>query len=278
MPTTEPTQLDAAILANREVAREHYRMALDAPAIASRARPGQFVMLRPGGGAGPLLPRAYSVYSADPESGRIDVLYRVVGAGTRALQRLHPGETLPVWGPLGNTFTPPASSRLILVGGGVGVPPLVFLASSRKAGPPIIGGLGGPSSRALTALLGAATAAYLVGMQDLASSGAEVRVATDDGSAGVRGFVTRLLEEELAGSSEEAVVCACGPLPMLAAVARICAGAEVSCQLALEAPMACGVGACLGCTVPRAAGGFARVCADGPVFDGAAIDWEALRE
>jgi dihydroorotate dehydrogenase electron transfer subunit len=147
-------------------------------------------------------------------------------------------------------------------GGGVPTPPSI----------------GGPGGRTLHALIGAATAAYLVGIEDLEAAGAQVRVATDDGTAGARGFVTGLLEEALAGGTDGATVCACGPLPMLAAVARICVRADVSCQLALEAPMACGVGACLGCTVPRVAGGFARVCADGPVFDGRAIDWEALHE
>ena len=288
---TDRIQFEASVAANREVAREHFRMSLHAPAVAAAARPGQFVMLRPGAGTDPLLPRAYSVYAADPEAGRIDVLYRVVGAGTRALRRLHQGETLSLWGPLGNHFIPAPSGRLILVGGGVGVPPLVFLAGSggRAPGdsPAIRPGRGTARTpdhpfaavppRPL-ALVGAATAEYLVGVEDLAAAGAEVRVATDDGSAGARGFVTALLEEALAGGRDETTVYACGPLPMLAAVARVCARAAVPCQLALEAPMACGVGACLGCTVPRAEGGFARVCADGPVFAGPAIDWEALHD
>jgi dihydroorotate dehydrogenase electron transfer subunit len=265
MAMTQPKQLDAPILANREVAREHYRLSLHAPAVAAAARPGQFVMLRSAPGADPLLPRAFSVYAADPEAGRIDVLYRVIGAGTRAMRRLRPGDTASLWGPLGNTFTPALSGRLLLVGGGVGVPPLVFLASH-------------VCDRPVTAFVGAATAAYLAGTEDLAAAGAEVRVATDDGTSGRRGFVTELLEEALALGREATTVYACGPLGMLAAVARIGTTAGVPCQLALEAPMACGVGACLGCTVPRAGGGFARVCADGPVFDREAIDWSAMHE
>jgi dihydroorotate dehydrogenase electron transfer subunit len=151
---------------------------------------------------------------------------------------------------------------VVLVGGGVGVPPLVFWAER-------LAKLAVPME--LVALVGAATEAALLGLKHLRRARCVVRYATDDGSAGHHGLVTDLLPAFLEGA--RATVYACGPMPMLAAVARIAASHETPAELALEAPMACGIGACLGCTVPRKAGGYARVCTDGPVFQAAEIAW-----
>jgi dihydroorotate dehydrogenase electron transfer subunit len=283
---SQPIQLDAEILDNRLVTCDHYVMSLAAPPIAAGARPGQFVMLRPSAGADPLLPRALAFYGADPAAGRIDLLYRVVGIGTRLLSELRAGASVALWGPLGTAFAlapagraeavgtttpgPPgrSASRHLLVGGGIGVPPLVFLAeTARRAA---------SGADGFQALIGAATKEYLVGEAELRAAGVPVTVATDDGTRGHRGFVTDLLREALGRDGGPATVYACGPNPMLAAVAHLRAAAGVPCQVSLEAPMACGVGACLGCTVPLAAGGYARVCTEGPVFDATAIAWEAL--
>jgi dihydroorotate dehydrogenase electron transfer subunit len=240
-------------------------MTLGAPEVAAAAMPGQFAMLRTTFRADPLLPRAYSFLDADPDTGQIEVLYRVVGAGTRVLSELRPGARVSLWGPMGVPFAPAASGRHLLVGGGVGVPPIVFLASRL-------------ARRPIQVLIGAATAEYLVGIDELPAAGVPVSVSTDDGSRGARGFVTDLLRDALAaGGDEGTTVYACGPMPMLAAVARICAAGGVACQVALEAPMACGVGACLGCTVARRAGGYARVCTEGPVFDAGEVEWDALQ-
>jgi dihydroorotate dehydrogenase electron transfer subunit len=271
---SQPVQLDAEILDNRLITCDHYVMTLAAPPIAEQARPGQFVMLRPVPSADPLLPRALAFYAADAAAGRIELLYRVVGIGTRLLSEIRAGERVTLWGPLGSAFALAPSGRHLLVGGGIGVPPLVFLAESapRTA-------QGAPG---FVALLGAARADYLVGEAELAAAGVAVRVATDDGSRGHHGFVTDLLQEALAGeggpasASAHPQVYACGPTPMLAAVARLCAAAGVPCQVSLEAPMACGVGVCLGCTVPLRSGGYARVCTEGPVFDAESIAWQAL--
>lgn len=254
--------LEALVLRHEEVAPEHFVITLQAPQIARNARPGQFVMLRSLGTWDPLLPRAYSVFEADAEAGSIGILYREVGRGTQRLRLNEPGTRVHTWGPLGNQFSAPAGERVVLVGGGVGVPPLVFWASHflPRAG----------SCRA-TALIGASTRDFLVGLNEFRRAGAEVRTATDDGSAGHHGFVTELLPSLLAGA--RARIYACGPMPMLAAVARISEAHGAAVELALEAPMACGVGACIGCTVPRREGGFARVCTDGPVFPAEAIAW-----
>src|SRR4051812_31279668 len=147
--------LEAEVLDHQEVAPEHYVMTLDAPEIAAAVRPGQFVMVRSLGGADPLLPRAYSVYHADTEGGCIELLYRVVGRGTARLRLHEPGMRVHAWGPLGNQFSLPEGERVVLVGGGVGIPPLVFWAEH-------LAGLSVPME--LVALVGAATRDYLVGL------------------------------------------------------------------------------------------------------------------
>ncbi len=264
MPETLPI-LHAEVLDHQEVAPEHFVLTLDAPEIAAAARPGQFVMVRSLGGWDPLLPRAFSVYHADSEGGIIQVLYREVGRGTAALRRNEPGRFVQVWGPLGNHFRLPEGARVVLVGGGVGVPPLVYWAQylHRLLVPMEVVGL-----------IGAATSRYLVGLEHLREAKVLLRTATDDGTHGHRGFVTELLPAFLEGpEGARSTVYACGPMGMLAAVARIAEAYGVPSELALEAPMACGVGACIGCTVPRREGGYYRVCTDGPVFSGGAIAW-----
>jgi len=254
--------LTAEVLDHQEIAPEHFVMTLDAPEIAEAVRPGQFVMVRSLGAWDPLLPRAFSVYHADPEGGCIEILYREVGRGTRRLRLHEPGMSVHVWGPLGNVFSLPEGDRIVLVGGGVGIPPLAFWAEHLAAlAPPM----------ELVALIGAATKEFLVGLPHFRRARALLRTSTDDGTAGHQGYVTELLPEFLEHSRP--TIYACGPMPMLAAVARIAEARNVPAELALEAPMACGVGACLGCTVPRREGGYARVCTDGPVFQARDIQW-----
>jgi dihydroorotate dehydrogenase electron transfer subunit len=269
----------AEILANERVAPEHYVLAVAAPEIAVVAQPGQFAMLRVPTGYDPLLPRAFSFYRGEPETGRVEFLYRVVGKGTHLLAQQRPGALLHAWGPLGHGFARPEGHAL-LVGGGVGVPPLVCLAErARREGWAAAGG-------SMQACFGFATADFVVGEERLAGVG--LAIATDDGSRGHHGYVTDLLRECLMAAPVKderprapgspglvpVTVYACGPHPMLAAVARLCTEFGVASQLALEAPMACGVGACIGCTVPRRGGGYARVCTDGPVFRAEEIAWE----
>jgi dihydroorotate dehydrogenase electron transfer subunit len=257
---------EAEVLDHYEVAPEHFVMTVDAPEIARRARPGQFVMVRSLRSWDPLLPRAFSIYSADAEGGCVSVLYREVGRGTQRIRQHEPGTTTQVWGPLGNYFRLPEGERVVLVGGGVGVPPLIYWAE-------YLAELAVPMD--IVALIGAATKDFVVGVEPLSRARAQIRTSTDDGSDGHHGYVTDLLPEWIADS--RATVYACGPMPMLAAVAKIAQSYETPAQLALEAPMACGIGACLGCTVPKAGGGFARVCSDGPVFNPEVIDWQKAR-
>jgi NAD(P)H-flavin reductase len=222
---------------------------------AARAQPGQFYMLasaeRWGGGEGerPYLGRAVSVMAA-ADDGLVEFLLEDVGPGTRRLCEMEVGEALAMVGPLGHGFAEPqAGADLLLVGGGIGIAPLVAVAQA----------FGGE------ALLGFRDAAHAAAAELLPGAA----VATEDGSLGHHGLVTALLDERLAAAP--ASICACGPPAMLSAVRELAAAHGVASQLALEAPMACGFGACHGCIVATI-DGYRRVCLDGPVFDGTLLE------
>lgn len=243
----------------RRVAVRHRRtygpyVVLGALDSAARAQPGQFYMLasaeRWGGGEGerPYLARAVSVMAV-ADDGLTEFLLEDVGPGTRRLCETQPGEELLVLGPLGHGFgAPGAGVAPLLVGGGIGVAPLVAVQRA----------WGG------TAVLGFRDGDHARGGELFD----EALIATDDGSAGHHGLVSDLLEAELA--KQRRPVYACGPPAMLDDVRRRAASYEVASQLALEAPMACGFGACYGCVVATV-DGYRRVCVDGPVFDGALL-------
>jgi dihydroorotate dehydrogenase electron transfer subunit len=246
------------VIENRELGA--YRLlsvADDGPA----ARPGQFAMIaaaeRWGGGEDerPHLARAFSV--ALQGDGRTSFLLEDVGPGTRRLCELGPGEGLWVLAPLGRGFQAPGEGRrALLVGGGIGIAPLALLAGElARAGTPAIVLLGfrdGPRARG-------------------AELFEDAHLATDDGSVGHHGLVTDLLAAELE-RDPHAVVYSCGPAGMLEGVRAMCEQRGVPAQLALEAGMACGFGACYGCVVPRRGGGYLRVCVDGPVIDAAELE------
>jgi len=242
-----------------------YKLVLRAPEIARRAVAGQFVEVRcaPGRSTAvdPLLRRPFSLCEIDPEHGLLSLIYRVVGRGTRALAALEPGADLDLMGPLGHSFPDPAagSGRLVLVGGGLGIPPMVAAAVRART-------VSGPAARECVALVGARTARDLAGVRELAETGVPVTVTTDDGSAGERGLVTVPLSQLIA-LGQVGEVWACGPEVMLRVVADLCRPAGIPCFVSVERHMACGFGACIGCTVPKAQGpGFYKACQDGPVF------------
>jgi dihydroorotate dehydrogenase electron transfer subunit len=229
---------------------------------------GQFYMLAAESGWGgekgrPFLARAFSVADAERQDGgvRLDFLVQAVGPGTTRLASLEAGQGLWIHGPLGRPFSPPSEAAgAILVGGGIGVAPLAIWRRSLLAeGVP---------------------ARVLLGFRDRANSGglelfdcSEIRLASEDGHTGHRGYVTDLLAVLLEGDdSRSAAVYACGPPAMLETVRALCADRGVSCELAMEAPMACGFGACFGCAIPLATGGYMRLCVDGPVVRGDEIE------
>ena len=230
--------------------------------------PGQFYMLSGdgwGADAGrPFLPRAFSVAeAARTDAGvRLGFLVEAVGPGTEALAALEAGDTLRLHGPLGRPFSEPRevvprAAGAILVGGGIGIAPIALLR--RRL-----------SQRAIPArtLLGFRDRAHAGGLELFECQ--EVGLASEDGHVGHQGYVTDLLEVALKGDgAADAAVYACGPPGMLEAVRRICGDQA---ELAMEAPMACGYGACFGCAVPRANGGYMRLCVDGPVVPAAGIE------
>lgn len=250
------------IISNRRVEKDIYLLELDAPEAAEKAQPGQFIMLRVNQGLEPLLARPFCVHNA--HAGKLSVLYRVVGKGTNILTRAKAGDELGIWGPLGRGFSF-EYKKPILVAGGMGIAPLNFAALKLAA-------MGVPSPL-MCGLPGAMGFAGLVGLMTdcLGQATCAMDWATEDGSLGKPGLVTELMDPALDDCD---AVLACGPVPMLAAVARACVQKGIPCQVSLEAKMACGVGACLGCAVPAVGGGYVRVCQDGPVFDATRIDWD----
>jgi dihydroorotate dehydrogenase electron transfer subunit len=250
-----------------------YRVLRAADPGGPTADPGQFAMLaaveRWGGGDEdrPYVPRAFSIARQQGEEAHF--LLEDVGPGTRRLCELRAGDQLWALGPLGQGFRvgPDLEGRrALLVGGGVGIAPLAILQDT----------LAGPAPAVAGHAAGVVDVTVLLGFRDAArAEGAallrDARVATDDGSSGHHGLVTELLAEELQ-ADPHAVVYACGPAPMLEGVRAMCEQQATPAQLALEAGMACGFGACYGCVVPKRGGGYLRVCVDGPVVDAAQLD------
>ncbi|HTU25557.1 MAG TPA: dihydroorotate dehydrogenase electron transfer subunit [Pirellulales bacterium] len=266
---------------NVRLARDTFRLRFEAPKIARRILPGQFLMVRLPTASDPLLARPLALYDTVLDSRRqavgIDVVYLVVGKLTAALARLEPGARLTVWGPLGNGFSPAATEHLLMVAGGIGQTPFLALARwylhRRRYGE---AAAAPPRASRVTLCYGARTADYLAGVADFADLGVDVRISTDDGSAGHHGLVTELVEPLLEESPAARVVC-CGPERMMEAVAGRCAHHAVKCEVSLETPMACGLGICFSCVtrVRDASGGwdYRRTCVEGPVFDAARIVW-----
>jgi dihydroorotate dehydrogenase electron transfer subunit len=235
-------------------------------------RAGQFYMLAAAEGWGqrdgrPYLPRAFSVAGAGRAGGalRLDFLVEAVGPGTERLAALRPGEGLWVTGPLGRPFSPPDRlvadpAGAILVGGGIGIAPLAIWRRQL-----------GEVGVAVRTLLGFRDQEHSGGAGELFDC-SEVRLASEDGQAGHHGYVTDLLAVLLEGDeARSGAVYACGPPAMLEAVRGMCAHAGVTAELAMEAPMACGYGACFGCAMPLSDGGYMRLCVDGPVVNAARI-------
>jgi dihydroorotate dehydrogenase electron transfer subunit len=281
--TAAAQQLTARIVENVAIACDTYRLRLEAPALARAIRPGQFVMVRPAGrfDSDPLLARPFALYEVvrdqAGEPWAIDLVYIVIGRGTAALATRTPGDWLSVWGPLGNGFsTPQTSGPVVFIAGGIGQTPFLALARWWTGRSPYAQiDLASASALAThaTLLYGVRSAPLLAGIDDFLAAGVDVQVATDDGSAGHHGLVTDLLHRRLNADDQPPPVqlVACGPHPMLAAVASIASSAELPCLLSLENHMACGFGACFSCVTPiRQPNGspdLRRVCVEGPIFD-----------
>jgi dihydroorotate dehydrogenase electron transfer subunit len=271
-----PFDLAAPVIRHEPLGRDHFLLTIECRPIARDARAGQFVMLQAREGYDPLLRRPMSIYRILPgRRGLVQVLYKVVGEGTRYLSRQPIGATLMTLGPLGNGFRLPrwgrghaaadegtgagVPGRPVMVAGGIGIAIFPFLVETlaRLHRRPLL-------------LFGGRTGRDLVALDFFRSRGITARLATEDGSAGTKGLVTRLLEPLLAKPEGVPEVFACGPTPMLRAVGALALRSGVPCQLALESQMPCGIGVCLGCVVscpPDDRGPtYRRVCTEGPIF------------
>ena len=306
----------AQVLANRPICREHYLLRLSVAGFPASV-PGQFVNVRcgrmdehrprpvPWSGAGlprlsqpelagrqPLLRRPFSLAGRrDRPDGtaELEVIHHVVGVGTALLAELSAGDEVDLLGPLGNGFSLPGHGRsAALVGGGVGIPPLLYLAEAlRSAGSTAVAFAGARTAHLLPLTIDPREPPSQAGWPTMCTAefgvrGVPTAMTTDDGSLGATGLVHEALERWLDDRQERAAdlaVYACGPQPMMKAVAGICHRRAIPCQLALERHMACGMGTCQGCVVrvkAETAQGWAfkLVCKDGPVFDAEELAWD----
>lgn len=281
-------QFDATVTLNRDISLSWKVLGFSWPSELPPPRPGQFFTFRPAaiepGDSGLLRrPLAFAAFAA----GEAYALYQVRGGGTKALAAAREGSSLNIIGALGNTFPSPSKGeRPILLGGGIGIGPLLFLCAALR-------GTLAPSLAPLLALgfrsasfvpdFGAATLAggterpsRHAGLIRLAESLAEAVIATDDGSRGFKGTVLQAVEAATTagGSDAKPHWYACGPGPMLSAIAAASRTRGITAHVSVEQWMACGVGACHGCVLPAAGGGYVRACADGPVFAPGDLAWE----
>jgi len=259
---------DAKVLGHERLKGAYYMLRLHCPGIAVEAEPGQFAHLRVPALEPTALRRPFSICDADPATGTLDILYKQVGRGTRAMESLKVGDSANLMGPLGNSFPTPGKNEIpVFVAGGFGVAPLLFLAKKRKAvseNPPCL-------------FVGGKSADDILLADEFAKSGVEVVVCTEDASAGEKGYVTVALDKWLDGNGGRGrpppTMYCCGPDPLLKAVDERARARGLTAWLSLDRRMGCAVGACLGCVVKMRDGGTLRVCKDGPVFKSGTVGY-----
>jgi len=261
------------ILSRKEVAPNIYLMKLKAPEIAQDALPGQFIHIKCSEDNYPLLRRPLSIHRIDKEKGEIFILFQVVGEGTKLLFQRTVGDNLDILGPIGNGFNIyPESRKIMIVGGGIGVAPLLALVEESIA-----------QDKEVRVLIGALKKEMVIGEESIRSLGVKVDIATDDGSYKYEGLVTDLLERTIKEGWLADQIFACGPKPMLKKINEIALQANINCQVSLEERMACGIGACLGCVCKiktkdkkedKVKYEYKRVCVDGPIFEGSEVVWD----
>ncbi|MFC1607885.1 dihydroorotate dehydrogenase electron transfer subunit [Candidatus Latescibacterota bacterium] len=255
-------EYEAGIIQTENRGNFTYIVTLSCETIAREVVAGQFVQVRVGTGTDPFLRRTFSVFGVDRSRGLVKLMIDAIGPGTELLAGTKHGCSLSVIGPLGNGFDLTDISSCLLVAGGVGIAPLLFLSESLKTK------IAGP----VEFMVGTQTAGVHEAYDGLYGDNLTVLRATDDGSLGYKGFVTVLLEARL-GTMKPDCIYTCGPHQMMKAVAAIAEKHGIRCQVSLEERMACGVGACYGCTVQLQDGSMVRTCVDGPVFDAHEVTW-----
>lgn len=258
-------QSDAQITVNEQIQGDYYRMLLLAPDIAAAATPGQFIHVQIPEMEHRILRRPFSISDADPENGTLTIVYKVVGAGTGQLKKMPQGTQVNILGPRGKGFSAlPSDRRSILVGGGYGCA-AIYLLARKAAIPPLI-------------LLGGRSRKDIIMVDEFKALGCEVLLSTDDGSTGEKGRVTLLLEKALR-EFPAGCIAACGPVPMLKAVATLCDNQGLDCEVSMDSVMCCGMGACFACVIKRKAENdqgwtYVRACQEGPVFKSTEVFWD----
>lgn len=257
-------QENAIVTRVEQLSPENFRISFNSPDIAADSRPGQFVMVRSSEGTDPLLRRPFSIHQIDA-NGDVQIYFKVVGKGTHLMSQFSPGEKISLLGPLGKGFEMKKGKPACLVGGGLGIAPLLLLTASltEKYTDPenITVILGGRTKEEVEPLVG-----------DFEKYGVKVLPATDDGSFGVKGFVTTILESQ--NLPAESMVYTCGPEAMMARVYGMSKEMGLACQVSVEKEMACGMGACLGCCKTKSDGDYTHVCINGPVYYGEELQWD----
>lgn len=241
------------VVSNDKLCPKFYRLVIDAKEIAREVKPGQFVHIKTSETLEPFFRRPFSVYRAKKH---VEVFYEAVGLGTTLMTEMKEGDAIDVIGPVGTPFTLPSKNikQVVMVAGGIGIAPFLMLSDILKK-----------RKLDLVLLYGGRTGGHVYPMKEFKENGCKVYVATDDGSRGVKGRVSKLFPK-LKMSPESTVIYTCGPSPMMAAVQEFAKKNNIQGQAACEEIMACALGACLGCSI-KTTKGFKTVCYDGPVFD-----------
>jgi len=261
------------VVEHREIGSGYRFISFEAPKIAESAQPGQFVHVRVPALETSALRRPFSIFNA--QDGRVELLYKTVGRGTAALNAVKPGDVVSVMGPLGHGFPLKCAGAALLVGGGFGVAPLYFLARRLiESGNSSSQTVKQPDS-SIHLFVGGRTKDDLLALDRFEALGVEIHTATNDGSAGAKGLVTDPLDDELIrlrAANEKFELFACGPDPMLKAVALRATGTKAKGWISMDRHMVCGVGACYAC-IQKTVRGNSRCCVEGPVFAAEDLVW-----
>ncbi len=241
------------VVSNKKLCPRFFCLSLDAKNILDKIQPGQFIHIKVSDGLEPFLRRPFSVYRAKKY---VEILYEVVGLGTQALSLKKPGDPLDVLGPLGNRFTPPppGTREVVMIAGGIGIAPFLILSDRLEK-----------KGYSMLLLYGGRTKDHVWPMKEFRQNGCQVYVATDDGSTRVKGRVSKLFSK-IKSHPRSTMIYTCGPKPMLASVKEFVGEQGFRCEASCEETMACGLGACLGCSIETTSG-YKTVCYDGPVFE-----------
>ncbi len=258
-------QEKATLIRFEQLTEDNVRLTLQADEIAAVAKPGQFVMISTAPGKDPYLRRPFSIHQVT-SNGRLQILFKVTGRGTQLLAHCKEGEIISVFGPLGHGYDLRLDKTACLIGGGMGIAPMLFLAKKicqlKKETQSDVIILGGKEKKEVEPLY-----------QDFEQLSMKVIAATDDGSYGKKGFVTDVFNTLQLPA--DCTVYACGPEAMMARLSDLCKAMNVECQVSVESVMACGMGACLGCNIPSKDGKYVHVCYEGPVFNAEELIWNS---